>query len=67
MRKELFLSRLSALKACVENCKGMGVPETTIIKRSRAVPVYRRGELVGYHAFVPVNATVVAPIMEGVM
>lgn len=49
----LFVSQQAALTAVVRAAKRYGIPSTTVIRKGKAKPVYRRGQLVGYHAIYP--------------
>ncbi len=55
--KALFLSRTSALMGVIREGRKAGVKDEVIQKFGHAAPVYRRGELIGWHGYVPANNT----------
>jgi hypothetical protein len=64
MERAVFLSRTAALTACITAARKLGVDDETIALRSAAYPVYRRGEMKGFEAWYPLDATVRAPVCE---
>jgi hypothetical protein len=48
----VFTTQKGALTAVIRACTRQDLP-TTVILKGKAKPVYRRGELVGYHAVYP--------------
>ena len=60
----LFVSKQAALTAVVRAAKHYGISSTTVIKRGKAKPVYRRGQLIGYHAIYPTTDGSVAVVKE---
>jgi hypothetical protein len=55
--KALFISRTSALMGVIREGRKAGVKDEVIQKHGHAHPVYRRGELIGWNGYVPVNNT----------
>lgn len=51
--KALFIKRETALKAAIKSALAAGTSPQTIVDLARATPVYKRGELLGYHAVYP--------------
>lgn len=51
--KALFIRRETALKAAIKAALDVGASPQTILELATAAPVYRRGELLGYHATYP--------------
>jgi hypothetical protein len=49
----VFMTRIGALTAVVRAGQKQGLDPDTIAKRGKAKPVYRRGQLMGYHAVYP--------------
>lgn len=49
----VFLSRASAHQALIREGRRFGVSDEDIAKRGRAVAVSKRGEHLGYAAFLP--------------
>jgi len=52
LHNAVFTTQKGALTAVIRACTRYGA-DTTVILRGRARPVYRRGELIGYHAVYP--------------
>lgn len=65
MRKAVFISRTGALLAGLKEARREGFKNEVIIQRVRHYPVYKRGQLVGYEAWVP-HGTGARPILEDV-
>lgn len=55
VKRAIYISRMGALSACIEDCRKRGIEEETIAKRSATFPAYRRGEMIGFEAWVPIN------------
>ena len=65
--KSIFISRVSALQACIRVGRQRGLTDECIAKEGNAFPVYQRGELKGFHALIPADplSKVRTHIMEG--
>jgi hypothetical protein len=63
-RRELFISRSSAYLMAIKLGRRLGLSSQQIVSGSRAYPVYRRGECVGWEAWIP-QSNGARPIREG--
>ena len=52
-QQAIFLSRTGAHQALIREGRRFGVSDEDIAKRGRAVPVSKRGEHLGWAAFLP--------------
>jgi hypothetical protein len=64
MRRELFISRTSAYLMAIKLGRRLGLSSQQIASGSRAYPVYKRGECVGWEAWIP-QSNGARPIREG--
>lgn len=51
--KAVFLSKVSAYRACIKASKELKVSEDVILSSVKVKPVYSKGELLGYYGFYP--------------
>lgn len=49
----VFMTKTGALTAVIRACRKQGLDPDTIAKRGKSKPIYRRGQLLGYHAVYP--------------
>ena len=60
----IFTSNKAALTAVVRATKSLGVDSTTVIRKAKVKPVYRRGQLLGYKALYPTTDGSIAVVKE---
>jgi hypothetical protein len=64
--RAVFISRNSAHFALIKEGRKRGLPDTMIAGRGRTFPVHRRGQMIGWEAWIPahIDATHNVPILE---
>ena len=67
MRSELFVSKRAALTYCVKLARAVGTPDGVILARSKAKPVYKRGNLLGYIGLYPLPNGLMETVKEGIV
>lgn len=70
MKRALFISRTSALLACIEHGRKCSMSDDVIAKHSNAYPKFRGNCVIGYEAWFPAYINVEGrafrqPVMEG--
>lgn len=53
MTKAIFLSRTAAHLAIIRVGRSLGIPDEEIAMKGKAHAAYRRGELIGWEAWLP--------------
>jgi hypothetical protein len=64
--RAIFINRTCAHYALIKEGRQRGLPDTMIASRGRTYPIHKRGQMIGWEAWVPayVDAGYNVPVME---